>query len=71
MLKREELNPENEEAPLGSLEELYKKLVEVAYNPSIPIEFFDFIVVDESIPSKSVGLAHLGNLKEMPYLLRL
>jgi type I restriction enzyme R subunit len=48
MLKGEaEFNPENEEAPLGSLETLYKKPVDVAYNPAIPIEFFDFIVVDE------------------------
>jgi type I restriction enzyme, R subunit len=48
MLKgEEEFNPENEEAPLGSLETLYKKPVEVAYNPAIPIEFFDVIIVDE------------------------
>ena len=48
MLKGEaEFNPEIEEAPLGSLESLYKKPVDVAYNPAIPIEFFDFIIVDE------------------------
>jgi type I restriction enzyme, R subunit len=48
MLKGEtELDPEVEEAPLGSLEKLIKQPVSVAYNPAIPIEFFDFIVVDE------------------------
>lgn len=48
MLKGEpEFNPENEEEPLGSLESLYKRPVEVAYNPAIPIEFFDVIIVDE------------------------
>ena len=43
----EELDPEIEEKPLGSLESLIKKPVPVSYNPAIPIEFFDFIVVDE------------------------
>jgi type I restriction enzyme R subunit len=48
MLKGEpELDPEIEEAPLGSLEKLIKQPVSVSYNPAIPIEFFDFIVVDE------------------------
>jgi len=48
MLKGEaELDPQVEEAPLGSLERLIKEPVPVAYNPAIPIEFFDFIVVDE------------------------
>jgi type I restriction enzyme, R subunit len=48
MLKGDtELDPEVEEAPLGSLEKLVKQPVSVAYNPAIPIEFFDFIVVDE------------------------
>ena len=48
MLKgEEELDPEIEEKPLGSLESLIKKPVPVSYNPAIPIEFFDFIVVDE------------------------
>jgi type I restriction enzyme, R subunit len=48
MLKGEaELDPEIEEAPLGSLEQLLKTPVPVAYNPAIPIEFFDFIIVDE------------------------
>jgi len=48
MLKGEdELDPEIEEKPLGSLESLIKKPVPVSYNPAIPMEFFDFIVVDE------------------------
>jgi type I restriction enzyme R subunit len=48
MLKgEEELDPEIEEKPLGSLESLIKKPVPVSYNPAIPMEFFDFIVVDE------------------------
>ena len=48
MLKGEpEFDPENEEVPLGALETLYKKPLDAAYNPAIPIEFFDFIVVDE------------------------
>ena len=41
------MDPEIEEQPLGSLESLIKKPVPVSYNPAIPIEFFDFIVVDE------------------------
>ncbi len=32
---------------MGNLESLIKKPVPVSYNPAIPIEFFDFIVVDE------------------------
>jgi type I restriction enzyme R subunit len=48
MLKGDaEIDPQIEEAPLGSLEQLIKKPVNVAYNPAIPIEFFDFIIVDE------------------------
>ncbi len=40
-------DPEREEKPLASLAELLKEPVPVSYNPAIPIEFFDFIVVDE------------------------
>jgi type I restriction enzyme R subunit len=47
MRGEEELDPEIEEKPLGSLASLIQKPVPVSYNPSIPIEFFDFIVVDE------------------------
>src|SRR5690348_410279 len=48
MLKGEtELDPEIDEQPLGSLEKLIKQPLPVAYNPAIPIEFFDFIIVDE------------------------
>src|SRR5690348_6454876 len=49
MLKGEQEieDPEREDAPLGALEKLIKEPVPVTYNPSIPIEFFDFVVVDE------------------------
>jgi type I restriction enzyme R subunit len=48
MLKGEaETDTEIEETPLAFLEKLFKEPVPIAYNPSIPIEFFDFIVVDE------------------------
>jgi type I restriction enzyme R subunit len=40
-------DPEREEKPLGSLETLIKEPVRVEYNPAVPLEFFDFIVVDE------------------------
>ena len=40
-------DPELEEKPLGALERLLKEPVPVTYNPAVPIEFFDFIVVDE------------------------
>ena len=40
-------DPELEDKPLGTLETLIKEPVPVAYNPAVPIEFFDFIVVDE------------------------
>jgi type I restriction enzyme, R subunit len=40
-------DPELEEKPLGTLEKLLKEPVPVGYNPAIPVEFFDFIVVDE------------------------
>jgi type I restriction enzyme R subunit len=47
MRGEDDLDPEIEEKPLGSLESLIKKPVPVSYNPAIPMEFFDFIVVDE------------------------
>jgi len=48
MLKgEEEIDTELEEAPLASLASLLKEPAPVSYNPAIPIEFFDFIVVDE------------------------
>jgi type I restriction enzyme, R subunit len=49
MLKGEEeiLDPELEDKPLSALEKLLKAPVPVSYNPTIPIEYFDFIVVDE------------------------
>ncbi|MGH9686294.1 MAG: type I restriction-modification enzyme R subunit C-terminal domain-containing protein [Candidatus Acidiferrales bacterium] len=48
MLRGEtELDPEIDEEPLSELQKLIKQPVPVAYNPAIPIEFFDFIIVDE------------------------
>ncbi len=48
MLKgEEEVDPEIEEQLLGNLESVIKKPIPVSYNPAIPIDFFDFIVVDE------------------------
>ncbi len=40
-------DPELEERSLGSLAALLKEPVQVSYNSLIPVEFFDFIVVDE------------------------
>jgi len=40
-------DPELEDKPLGTLETLLKEPVPVSYNPTVPVEFFDFIVVDE------------------------
>lgn len=40
-------DPEAEDKSLSELEKLIKEPIPVAYNPTIPIEFFDFIVVDE------------------------
>jgi type I restriction enzyme R subunit len=48
MLKgEEEMDPELEEKPLSSLASLLKQPVAVSYNSAVPVEFFDFIVVDE------------------------
>lgn len=47
MLKGEDIDAEMEETPLGTLERLFKEPVPITYNPTIPIESFDFIVVDE------------------------
>jgi len=49
MLKGESevTDPELEEKPLGSLEKLLNQPVEISYNPAIPIEYFDFVVIDE------------------------
>ena len=46
ILKGEELDERAEETSLNELSE-QKKPVEVAYNANIPIEFFDFIIIDE------------------------
>jgi type I restriction enzyme R subunit len=48
MLKGEaELDAQLEEAPLGDLASFIKEPPPVIYNPAIPIEFFDLIIVDE------------------------
>jgi type I restriction enzyme R subunit len=48
MLKgEEEMDSELEEKPLSSLASLLKQPVAVSYNSAVPVEFFDFIVVDE------------------------
>jgi type I restriction enzyme R subunit len=48
MLRGEpELDPELEEHSLFDLPEMAEKPKEVAYNPQIPIETFDFIITDE------------------------
>jgi type I restriction enzyme R subunit len=40
-------DPEREEKPLSALEQLVKEPFPVTYNPAIPSEYFDFVVVDE------------------------
>ncbi len=47
ILKGEELEEELDEKSLFELEEKIKKPLEVEYNPKVPIETFDFIIVDE------------------------
>lgn len=47
MLKGEELDPELEEVSLFETSPLEEKHREVPYNPTIPIETFDFIITDE------------------------
>jgi type I restriction enzyme, R subunit len=47
MLKGEDLPQELDEQSVSGLERLYKDPVAVAYNPEIPIEYFDVIFVDE------------------------
>jgi type I restriction enzyme, R subunit len=46
ILRGEELDEHAEETSLNEFSE-NRKPVEVAYNPNIPIEFFDFIIIDE------------------------
>ena len=47
MLQGEELDPELEEQSGYETSLLVKESAPVAYNPSLPIETFDFIVTDE------------------------
>ncbi|MEN8264610.1 MAG: type I restriction-modification enzyme R subunit C-terminal domain-containing protein [Nitrospirota bacterium] len=47
ILKGTELNDEDEEHSAGGPEDIYKEPPPVEYNPDIPIETFDIIVVDE------------------------
>ncbi len=48
MLRGEELDPDLEEPSLAELTPVFgDRPKEIAYNPDIPIDFFDFIVIDE------------------------
>jgi len=47
MLKGHELSEEDEEQSAQGLEHVYKETPPVEYNPTIPIETFDFIITDE------------------------
>jgi type I restriction enzyme R subunit len=48
MLRGEpDLNPDLDETSLASLAGLYKDPLPVVYNPGIPIETFDFVIIDE------------------------
>src|SRR5215204_1841155 len=47
MLRGEELDESLDEASLNEITSLNERPKEVAYNPQIPIETFDFVVVDE------------------------
>ena len=47
MLKGEAFDPETEEPSLFEISPTEEKPREVSYNPSIPIETFDFIITDE------------------------
>ena len=47
MLRGEELDESLDEASLNELASIRERPKEVAYNPQIPIETFDFVVVDE------------------------
>ncbi len=48
MLRGEpDLNPDLDETSLAALAGLYKDPLPVIYNPGIPIETFDFVVIDE------------------------
>ena len=47
MLRGEDLDESLDEASLNELTSLNERPKEVAYNPQIPVETFDFVVVDE------------------------
>jgi len=47
MLRGEELDESLDEASLNELTSMSERPKEVAYNPQIPIETFDFVIVDE------------------------
>jgi len=49
MLRGEpDLNPDLDETSLAALAGLYKNPLPVVYNPGIPIETFDFVIIDEA-----------------------
>ncbi len=47
MLRGEELEEEIDESSLNEITPVGERPKEVAYNPQIPIETFDFVIVDE------------------------
>ena len=47
MLKGRDLSEEDEETSVQGLEQIYKEVPPIEYNPTIPIETFDFIITDE------------------------
>ena len=47
MLRGEELEEELDESSLNEISSIGERTKEVAYNPQIPIETFDFVIVDE------------------------
>ncbi len=47
MLQGKEFSEEDEEAPLAGLESLHRQPLPVVYNPDIPVETFDVVIVDE------------------------
>ena len=47
MLKGQDLTEEDDERSVQGLEQVYKEVPPIEYNPAIPIETFDFIITDE------------------------
>ncbi|MEI9476186.1 MAG: type I restriction-modification enzyme R subunit C-terminal domain-containing protein [Deltaproteobacteria bacterium] len=47
MLKGQELAEEDDEKSVQGLEQIFKEVPPIEYNPALPIETFDFIITDE------------------------